>query len=350
MAQKKAHEVDAFLARPARIYPIVLIYGPDKGLVSERAHSYAKVLNIPLDDPFSTIRLEAAEIESDPARLIDEAQTASLFGGDRLIWVRNAASGKGLADAIKQLSATTLEHTFIIIEAGDLKKGAGLRGTVEAAEKAIALPCYADDERSLDALIDKILSELHLAITLDARKLLRESLGGDRLASRMEIEKLCLYAKGKEQISVDDVIQAVSDVSTSTQDELIDAVITGNMSVFSSAFNRLLATGQPLFLMLAAGARTFQQLELLRETVEHGNKSVAAAVAGAKPPIFFRRQKAVEKAVDIWPLEAIQAAEARLQATVLKSRQNQHLDVAIIRQNLMALTVEAAKLARSKHH
>jgi DNA polymerase-3 subunit delta len=37
MAQKKAHEVDSFLKRLDRAYPIVLLYGPDKGLVSERA-------------------------------------------------------------------------------------------------------------------------------------------------------------------------------------------------------------------------------------------------------------------------------------------------------------------------
>lgn len=348
MAQKKAHEVDAFLTKPARIYPIVLLYGPDKGLVSERANTYAKTLNIPLEDPFSTIKLEAADIDADPARLIDEAQTVSLFGGERLIWVKNALGNKGIADAVKNLSKINIEHTFIMIEAGDLKKGAALRTAVETAANAMALPCYSDDQRSLDALIDEMLTTFHLSITLDARKLLRESLGGDRLATRMEIEKLCLYAKGSEQISIDDVTQAVSDVSTSTQDELIDAMLTGNFSVFSAAFDRHLASGQPLFLALAAGERSFQQLELLRNAVEKENKSVTAAVASARPPIFFRRQKAIEKAVGLWPLEQIRSAQERLQAAVLKSRQNQHLDVAIIRQTLMSLTMDALRLSRRR--
>ena len=34
----------------------------------------------------------------------------------------------------------------IVIEAGDLKKGVGLRAVVEAAASAMALPCYADEE------------------------------------------------------------------------------------------------------------------------------------------------------------------------------------------------------------
>ncbi len=41
MAQKKAHEVDAWLKRPDPRAQIVLIYGPDRGLVSERARAFA---------------------------------------------------------------------------------------------------------------------------------------------------------------------------------------------------------------------------------------------------------------------------------------------------------------------
>ena len=41
MAEKKAHEVDAWLARPDPKIAIVLIYGPDRGLVAERARLFA---------------------------------------------------------------------------------------------------------------------------------------------------------------------------------------------------------------------------------------------------------------------------------------------------------------------
>ena len=67
MAQKKANEVDSFLARPTSSFPVVLLYGPDKGLVSERARRFAEASKLPLDDPFAVIRMEADEIEADPA-------------------------------------------------------------------------------------------------------------------------------------------------------------------------------------------------------------------------------------------------------------------------------------------
>ena len=48
-------------------------------------------------------------------------------------------------------------------------------------------------------------------------------LGGDRLASRSEIRKLALYARGKERIELADVLAVVSDASDLALDGVIDA-------------------------------------------------------------------------------------------------------------------------------
>ena len=343
MAQKKAHEVDGFLARLQTQYPIVLVYGPDKGLVFERASAFAKLTGVKPDDPFSTVRLEAADLERDPARLVDEAHTVSLFGGKRLIWVRNAANGRNLTDVVKQLAKTALENVYLLIEAGDLKKGAGLRSAVETAASAMALPCYADDARALEGLIDQVLSEYHLAISLEARKWLKENLGGDRLISRSELDKLCLYAMGKDEITLDDVKNAVSDVSGLTYDEIIDAVLTGDLIAFNNRFDRQVATGNALFLILSAAQRQFQQLQLLRQQVEVEEKTPSSAIASARPPIFFRRQKIIEQAVSRWSLSRIAEAMERLQKAILESRQNTALAEPIIRQALLALAVQAKR-------
>ncbi|EJF91574.1 DNA polymerase III subunit delta [Bartonella tamiae] len=344
MAQKKAHEVDRFLSRLEKNFPIVLIYGPDKGLVSERANIYAALTEIALDDPFSNIRLEAIDIEKDTARLEDEAYTMSLFGGNRLIWIRNATNQKGLIEAMKTLLKTPPPQTYVLIEAGDLKKGTGIRNLIETASTAMALPCFQDDARALDGLIDQVLEENTLTLSLEARKWLRESLGSDRLISRGELEKLCLYAKGKNEIQLDDVKEVVSDVSALSQDEIIDAMLIGDLKNFNDQFDRYIATGSPLFLILNAALRQFQQLQLLRQSIEFEGKTPFSVVAAARPPIFFRRQKLVERALAHWSSKTIAQAMIRLQKTVFESRENTHLSEAITRQALLALTLNA------KHH
>ncbi|RUT99151.1 DNA polymerase III subunit delta, partial [Mesorhizobium sp. USDA-HM6] len=205
MAQKKGYEVDSWLARPDPAIAIVLLYGPDRGLVAERAKTFATKTGLPLDDPFSVVKLDGAEVDRDEGRLLDEARTVPMFSDRRLLWVRNASGQKALADDIKALTAEPSRDAVILIEAGDLKKGTGLRAIVEAAGNAIALPCYADEARDLDTVIDDELRKAGMSMTLDARQALRRNLGGDRLASRGEIEKLVLYAHGKKEIDVDDV-------------------------------------------------------------------------------------------------------------------------------------------------
>lgn len=347
MAQKKAHEVDSFLKRLDRAYPIVLLYGPDKGLVSERAGVFIKQTGLAQDDPFAVIRLDADDISTEPGRLSDEANTISMFGGERLIWVRNAAGQTGLANAVAHLCKNPPADTFILIEAGDLKKGAGLRGTVEQSASAMALPCYSDDARGIDSTIDDMLAKSGLQITLDARNLLKDSLGGDRLATRMELEKVCLYAYGKERITVDDVRDIVGDVSAKSYETMVDAVMIGNVTDFTHAFDRVTGTGSATYLILSAAIRQFQSLQTLRYGMESEGNNAASAVATARPPIFFARKKIVETALQRWTTQSCARAIERLQRTVLESRRNAPLAIAIIRQSMIALAAEAARTARN---
>jgi len=346
VAQKKAHEVDRFIADPDSSFPLVLLYGPDRGLVSERAASFAKATGVALEDPFSTIRLEAAEIDADPARLGDEARTLSLFGGKRLIWLRGAISQKGVVEAVKWLIAAPPQQTIVLIEAGDLKKTAPLRSVIETASCAMALPCYSDDGRATDALITRILAEFNMKITREARQILRAHLGENRLVSRAELEKLCLYTMGKAEIGVEDVEASVSNVSINSQDHIIDALIMGDVVNFNERFDRQCEAGIPLFLVVSAAQRQFQQLQQLRDLMEREGKSAASVVATARPPIFFQRRQRVEAALDLWPMVPLKRACVRLQDCVLESRKFTDLAETLIRQHLLALTLEAARLAR----
>lgn len=342
MAQKKAHEVGQFLTRLSRAFPIVLIYGPDRGLVCESAQRFAKLTQVVIDDPFSTIRLDAAEIDKDPARLGNEARTLSLFGGDRLIWISNGANQKGFLTALKLLIEEPPEKSFILIEAGDLKKGAGLRNVIETASKAMALPCFADDARSLDALIDEVLGHFKKTITLDARKWLHESLGGDRLVSRSELEKLCLY-DSEGHITLEDVKAVVSNVSAVSLDEVIDALLLGDIRNFEAHFSKHTTQHGMIFFILSTAQRHFQQLQLLRYQVELEGKSPFVVISQAQPPIFFQRKKIVEKALRYWKLEHISYAMERIQTAVLESRKNPLLSEAIIRQALLGLAIVARR-------
>ncbi|MER9868820.1 DNA polymerase III subunit delta [Mesorhizobium sp. M0136] len=346
MAQKKAYEVDAWLAKPDPRVSIVLLYGPDRGLVAERAKAFAGKTGLPLDDPFSVVRLDGSEVDRDEGRLLDEARTVPMFSERRLLWVRNAGAQKALAEDVKALTSDPARDAVILIEAGDLKKGVGLRALVEAADNAMALPCYADEARDIDTVIDDELRKAGMSMTLEARQALRRNLGGDRLASRGEIEKLVLYAHGQAEIGLDDVKATSGDVSGLSFDAAVDALLEGRIADFDTAFTRHCQSGGQPFLVLSSAMRQLQTIQAMRGQMDAGGRNAASVVAAARPPVFFSRRKLVEKALERWSSEALGRALNRLQTAVLQTRRRPDLSIALARQALLGIAVESARLAQ----
>lgn len=339
----KAHEFDQFVKRRARDFRIFLIYGPDRGLVSERAGELARMTGVNTQDAFSFMRLDASDINSDPGRLFDEANSTGLFGGEKLIWIKGAGADKNLAEAIAALSAKPPSETWIIVEAGDLKKGANLRKAAEAAQGAMAIPCYADDTKSLNALIDEELAAFQLRIDSDARQALLESLGGDRIASRGEIRKLALYAMGEPVIRVQHVLDIIGDASAISTDDAVDAILQGDRASFLHATQKVIASKTAVFLVLQGCLRQFQLLDIMRADMEERKISAADAMNTYGRHLHFRRKPIVESALRTWSSAAIAVELNRLQAAILQTRQRASLEDTIALQTLLATTLIAAR-------
>jgi DNA polymerase-3 subunit delta len=210
----------------------------------------------------------------------------------------------------------------------------------------MALPCYADDAKAIDALIDEELTKAGMAIALEARQILKSSLGGDRLASRGEIAKLLLYCLGKERVETQDVLATIGDVSASSNDDAIDAVLLGKAAELDLALARHAAAGGQPFQMLAAAIRQFQNLQTMRDAMARKGQSAAAAVASARPPVFFARKKAVETSLERFDDEAIARALDRLREAVLQTRRRPDLARPGVERTLLALALEGR---RSRH-
>src|SRR3982074_2603668 len=83
MVALRGRDIDAFLNRPDSARPIILLYGPDAGLVRERADALmASAVDDP-SDPFSLVRLDGDELAAEPSRLVEEAMRMPRFGGRR---------------------------------------------------------------------------------------------------------------------------------------------------------------------------------------------------------------------------------------------------------------------------
>lgn len=342
MAELKASDVDGHLrsAGKTRLY---VVHGADRGLVSEIAGQIAAQSGIKLDDPFSLVRLDGADLQKDAGRLIDEVQSIGLFGGDRLVWVKATGNEKGLLEALQQLSSAGSGDSWLVVEAGDLKKTAALRKLADQSSSIVSIICYADDSKSLNQLIDSELARAGQRLTPEARLYLLDQIGGDRIASRGEIQKLMLYCQGVATIDVQHVMDIIGDASALSVDDAVDAVLKGDRDGFLHAAQKIIASKTSIGQLLRAVHRQFQQLDQLKTEMVQQGASAGSVLQSHGRMIHFRRKPAVEQALRTWTPAALERELNRLQAASLQSRQRNTIEETVVMQTLLATVLQSGR-------
>src|SRR5882757_3174867 len=336
----RGKEIDVFLARPDPGRPIILLYGPDAGLVRERADALlASAVDDP-NDPFSLVRLDGDELAAEPSRLVDEAMPVPLFGGRRAIRVR--AGSRSFAGGVDTLADMSIKDCRIVIEAGELRAESPLRKACEKAKNAVAIACYPDGERDLARLIDEELRVSNLRIAADARAVLTSLLGGDRQASRNELRKLALYAHGQGEVTLDDVMTVVSDASELKLDPIVDGAFAGNPAVVESEFAKAMVAGTYPGVIISAALRQAAWLHKSALTVADGTP-VSVVLEGGFPRLHFSRKGNVEIALRHFGAERLVGIIDQLATAALDMRKQTSLAAAIAQRTLLAIAANAKR-------
>ena len=342
MVALRGKEIDAFLARPDPARPIILLYGPDAGLVRERADALmASAVDDP-NDPFSLVRLDGDELSAEPSRLVDEAMTVPLFGGRRAIRVR--AGSRSFASGVDTLAEMPLKDCRIVIEAGELRPESPLRKACERAKTAVAIACYPDDASAISRkLIDDELRVSNLRIAPDARAALMSLLGGDRQASRNELRKLALYAHGKGEVTLDDVMAVVADASELKLDPIVDGAFAGKPDLVETEFAKAMVAGTYPGVIISAAQRQAAWLHKIGARGRRGHAGLDRARERISAAAFFAQGRRSRPRCAISARRGWSAIIEQLATAALDMRKQSALAAAIAQRTLLSIAVNAKR-------
>ena len=334
MVAYKASAVASFLRSPEPSCRAVLLYGPDAGLVAERASALAATFARRAKGSAETVRLDDRDLAEDPARLEVELRTRPMFAASQV--VRVTAGARLDVPGLKALLASPFDNA-LIVEAGNLRPDSALRKLFEGNKSAAALPCYSD-ERSLASLIDSELAEAGLRIDGETRRYLMTRLGADQALSRSEVAKLALYAKGGTEITHDDIEAIVGDAAETALETFVYAASSGDPAAGLRELQRLASSGTEAQAALIALARHFTQLHKVAAAVAGGQR-VDEALRSLRPP---PRPKSRE---DAFLAHCRRLGPTRLahtlpliQETIRRTRRSPDLEGAFTERLLLALT------------
>lgn len=325
MAAIKSHLADRFLDKPDKSVSVLLLYGTDPGLVSERARAAAKAWSR-LDEPEGEIlHITDTDLDDDRDRLAIELRMIPMFGGRKV--VRTSVSQRINATLLKPLVEDRALAATLVIEAGNLKPTDALRKICETSAHAAAIACFPDEDRDISAVIREELSKAKLRIAPDAEDLLVARLGADRALTRGEIEKLALYCMGRAEVTAEDVDAIVGDASELALDRIVMAASSGDAASAVRELARTTSAGQSPQALILALQRHLLRLHQVRQKLDSG-QGIADALKSLRPPLHFKQRDTFSAQARRWGnAELARALSATSEAALRARRQSSLEDV-----------------------
>ena len=314
----KNYEIDKFCSNFNADHHAVLIYGEDYGLKNERTDAIIKNY---LDNSNNVVDLDIKSLILNPEILNDELSSISLLADKKVIKIRDA--NDKISSIIENNINLASKDCLLILISEALSPRSKLRLLFEQHKDAVILPCYSDTSANIMNIIDNMFNNENIKIDINAKKLLANYLGVDRLVTKAEIEKAILYSGTSKELSLKDVSSFLSDQASINIDKLYDLVLLGNIKKAYKILLQLQNEGISAIQILRAFTRQLQNLYSIKERVLL-KKDINFVLDNFKPPIYFKRKDNIRLQAKEWSVSMIKEAlkmieEAEINCKSLKS-------------------------------
>lgn len=336
-----AAQVTRALDKPDSSIRLILLYGPDESGSRALATRIDKALGADAE----RIDLAASQLKADPALLVDEAASISLFGGARHIRVDPAADE--VIDAVQALIEAPSAGNPVVLVAGNLRKDAKLVKLALGSPMALAFASYPPEGAKADQVAADIARDLGLRLEPRAARALVAATNADRALISRELEKLALYLdaspddpKPADSAALAAIGAAIDDSDLGT---IVDAVLGGQPD--RAAVELALIGATEAIGLVRALLRRLAQIAPLRAEVAAG-QSIDAVMAGAGRGIFWKDQKVISGLLQRWSPERIATATNRLAALERAYKRSGSAGMALINEEILLIARAAAASRR----
>ena len=256
-----------------------LLYGEEAYLKKQYKDKLTKAM-LPEGDTVNYAYYEGKG--TNPAELIDLAETMPFFADRRLIVVENSGFFKNatpeLADYIKNMPETAC---FIFVESEVDKRGKMYKSV---KDKGRAVEMGRQDEKTLLYWLAGMVKKEGKQIKESTARYLVAKTGTDMENLEKEMEKLFSYTLGQTEITVQDVDEICTTQITNKIFDMVEAVATKQQKRALHYYYDLLALKEPPMRILYLLARQFKLLMEVKDLSGRGyEKSQIAKTAGLHP-------------------------------------------------------------------
>lgn len=318
-----------FLARPDPGMAGMLLYGADAMRVALKRQSVIDALvGAGAADEMRLTRMAGGDLRRDPAALLDAVKAVGFFPGPRAVLVEEAGE-PALAAIRAALEDWASGDATVVVTAGGLGPGSGLRKTFEAARNAAAVAIYADppDRAEVEAALESAgLGTPNRDAAGEIEALARSLDPGD---FRQFLEKLALYKRGDpEPVTSADVAAMAPAAGEAEIDEVVMLTGDGDARGLARAF-RELGGGSATSVTIATG----RYFRTLHAAACAGDPE--AALSRARPPVFGPRRSRMAAQARAFGRDRLETALSLVMETELTLRSSRPVPAVAVVERLL---------------
>jgi DNA polymerase-3 subunit delta len=262
--------------------------------------------------------------ETSLAQVLDYAASMSLFATTRIIWVAGAEAAvpkgrakqddeaAGLRELDAYLANPTPGTTLVFdcsrydFESDDKTKVENLRKFYSAIPTQVDFPRFTPDAARQLAL--ELAAERQLKIGPKEVELLIDATGADASRLAQEIEKLSLFAKPEEAVTLDAITALVPNARAANIFALVAAIGRGDRVRSLDILDTLVREGEYLPLALSFLATQFRIALAAHEAKLRGSGEIRAHFQRSGVPMWQARADQVEQTVKAFPVARLKKA------------------------------------------
>ena len=304
----KAPQIIKALDDGAENYRLIFLYGPDES----GSRALAVRMDAAIGATAERIDLDGPSLKENPARLIDEAASMSLFSDKRHIRV---TGGDECAEAVSALLQNDIGGSNpVVLIAGALKATSTLVKLLLDHPQVAAFASYKAEGVSADALATSIGHQYGVRLGHGVAVRMLANCAGDRAILEREIEKVSLFLDAApnrpREATIDTLDSVAADLDDAAIGQFVDPVLDGKLDALADMLEDF---GGDSSWVPASRAllRRIVTLARLRAEVDRG-KSIGTVMQSAGRAIYTKEQPSVERQLRHWSAEHLAMAHHRL--------------------------------------
>ncbi|HCR85497.1 MAG TPA: DNA polymerase III subunit delta [Alphaproteobacteria bacterium] len=268
-----------------------LIYGQNTGGVSNLYNKIASQIVHDLNDPFLVANIDIKKLEEDQTILLDELNSIPMFGGKKLVVIKNAEGTeitKIIEETLGSLPDNAYKNCFLLVTAGELDTKSALRKLYEAGKNIAAIACYNEDERSVETKIKGFFYKNHIQTENGVAQYIIDNCKGDSKVLEILLEKLVLFLGADKFLNLDDVKTVTGSANETNVQEIINLFFDGNIAETEYKLRKSQEEGVAEILVIRSFQKYIEKLHRCIDAMNEG-KQLEQAVMSARPPVFFKQ-------------------------------------------------------------